>query len=68
MTFNFTLSRLFSKNRHPGKHHCFLSLLLLLLLLLFSPQKLVCLFPLKKVKRSPDVFATRTLFLKFVVE
>ena len=34
----------------------------------FSPKNLVRLFPLKKVKPSPDVFATRTLFLKFVAE
>ena len=42
--FNVKLSRLFSKNRHPGKH----------IMVLFSPQKLVRIFPLKEVKPSPD--------------
>ena len=43
-SFKFKFSRLFSKNRHPGKHH----------FTFFSPQKLVCSFPLKVVKPSPD--------------
>ena len=37
-TFQFKFSRLFSKNRHPGKLHR-----------TFSPQRLERLFPLKKV-------------------
>ena len=54
-SFNFKFSRLFSKNRHPGKHPC----------TYFSPHRLVRLFPLKEGKPSRSLNDKNIIFLTF---
>jgi len=55
MTFNFKFSRLFSKNRHPGKLNC-----------TFLPQNLTRLFPLKEVRPLP--IASMIKFVTFDIK